>query len=991
MIRRSWSSWRRRAVAASAVAALGAAGLPAVGAQAAVAALPAVLVSEVGPTNVATVADETGDFGDWVELRNLAPTPVDLAGWGLSDSAKNPFRWVFPEGARIGAGARLVVWADKADRRDPAAPLHTSFSLDNGDDSVVLTAPDRTATGTLVDQVDLEPVGPDVSWCRMPEARPDAPFTACLDPTPGAANAGATAGGLLAPPTLSLPSGVYPGAVRVTATGPAGATLRYTTDGSEPTGASAVASGPLTVSEPTALRVRAFRAGRQPSLPVSATYVVGPRARFAGQRLLFVTMRPGDRDSFTAKGRAPAQGWRSAVELVAPDGTTAFAAEALTDDAGQAGSRQDQATMPLDIKLTDDLGTSSVDHPVFSARPDLTSFDRFRLRNSGDDYQEAHLRDQFWQAVGAQARLAPSASEPVQVFLNGRYHGLMDLRQREDETIVETAFDGVDADSTQFLNDDESLNGDTSLEDWAAVVRFIRNNDMSVAANYDRATRLLDVESFAQDFAIHLFAAARDWPFKNRQMYRMPDHDGRWRFRLHDFDIASDGTNIWGHDTSVSTDMSSKYSTKQEHGALMAALLASPRFRTLYANVIADQLSSVLRPQETLPLLDRFASAMEPYVPNQVATNGQPASLGAWKGEVARLRAFLTDRAPFYEGDTRAYLGLGARVPLTVGVSDPGAGTVRVNTLDLTDRFAGTPAAWTGAYWADVPVTLTAVPRPGFAFVRWSGSSTATTRTVTVPAGAGRTYRAVFAAVASTPAPTVRAVGPQTATTGVPVSLQVQASDPSGLPLTYDDKDLPAGVSVDPETGLVHGSPNRAGTWASTVTVSNGVTSTVVPIAWTVANALDRSVVVPRVVTGDGTGLTARWYDDDAFRELVATRVGYPAVDLGLFDEPVPGTGFSWSARWTGSITVPTTGSYTFRTTIRRDDGVRLWVGDRLVLDDWSGRDTAPTATVRLAARTPTPIRLEYRDIAWDARLSVDWTYPGQSAFTPLPVGVLTP
>jgi hypothetical protein len=40
--------------------------------------------------------DEDGDFEDWIELLNRGTEPVDLEGWGLSDSRSNPFKWTFP-------------------------------------------------------------------------------------------------------------------------------------------------------------------------------------------------------------------------------------------------------------------------------------------------------------------------------------------------------------------------------------------------------------------------------------------------------------------------------------------------------------------------------------------------------------------------------------------------------------------------------------------------------------------------------------------------------------------------------------------------------------------------------------------------------------------------------------------------------------------------------------------------------------------------------
>ena len=73
-------------------------------------------INEVMASNGTTLADEDGDFEDWIELYNDGTEPVDLSGWGLSDSYSNPFKWTFPEDTVLGAGEYLLVWASGKDR-----------------------------------------------------------------------------------------------------------------------------------------------------------------------------------------------------------------------------------------------------------------------------------------------------------------------------------------------------------------------------------------------------------------------------------------------------------------------------------------------------------------------------------------------------------------------------------------------------------------------------------------------------------------------------------------------------------------------------------------------------------------------------------------------------------------------------------------------------------------------------------------------------------
>jgi GH43 family beta-xylosidase len=112
------------------------------------------------------------------------------------------------------------------------------------------------------------------------------------------------------------------------------------------------------------------------------------------------------------------------------------------------------------------------------------------------------------------------------------------------------------------------------------------------------------------------------------------------------------------------------------------------------------------------------------------------------------------------------------------------------------------------------------------------------------------------------------------------------------------------------------------------------------------------------------------------YRTRVASLVE-PSIDHDWGDgEAVAGSGADrFSARFTATLEVPEAGSYRFAT--NADDGVRLWVGDELVIDDW--RPHYPErhdGTVELAAG-PVAIRLDYFEIDLTAELHLYWTRPG--------------
>jgi hypothetical protein len=87
-----------------------------------------VLISEFLADNQTGIEDENGDSGDWIELLNTGSSPVNLAGWWLTDNNLDKKQWTFPA-VSIPANGTLLVWASGKNRIHPAAPLHTNFSL----------------------------------------------------------------------------------------------------------------------------------------------------------------------------------------------------------------------------------------------------------------------------------------------------------------------------------------------------------------------------------------------------------------------------------------------------------------------------------------------------------------------------------------------------------------------------------------------------------------------------------------------------------------------------------------------------------------------------------------------------------------------------------------------------------------------------------------------------------------------------------------------
>ncbi len=88
-----------------------------------------------------TLADEDGDYSDWLEIYNSGTADVNLGGWYLTDTPRNLTQWSFPA-VTVDAGDYLVIFASGKDRKTPTLPLHTNFRLNGDGEYLALVGPD---------------------------------------------------------------------------------------------------------------------------------------------------------------------------------------------------------------------------------------------------------------------------------------------------------------------------------------------------------------------------------------------------------------------------------------------------------------------------------------------------------------------------------------------------------------------------------------------------------------------------------------------------------------------------------------------------------------------------------------------------------------------------------------------------------------------------------------------------------------------------------
>ncbi len=132
-----------------------------------------VVINEFLASNdsLSGIADQDGEFDDWIELYNNTNHDIDLSNVYLSDKFSKPQAWQFPADTFIKANSYLIVWADKDTDQEG---LHAKIKLSSKGENLLLTNGD----GSFIDSLTFGEQTTNVAYARVPNGTGDFIFKA---------------------------------------------------------------------------------------------------------------------------------------------------------------------------------------------------------------------------------------------------------------------------------------------------------------------------------------------------------------------------------------------------------------------------------------------------------------------------------------------------------------------------------------------------------------------------------------------------------------------------------------------------------------------------------------------------------------------------------------------------------------------------------------------------------------------------------------------
>jgi len=564
---------------------------------------------------------------DWIELHNTGNSPVNLAGWSLTDDAGDLRKWMFPTNTTIPAVGYLLVLATELDTSPAAGAtyLHANFSLSSEGEYLGLV----NASGQVVSE--LASAYPQQNYHHSYGRAANGQYGFFATATPGTTNAAPRLDPAPSAPEFSVSGGFHDGPLLLTLTTTPDATIRYTLDGSAPE-PGLLYTGPISITADRVVRARSVRTGDIPSATLTHTYLINetaakktlpalclvgdpaltlygpisPGAPANGEGVLAIKggvydgllwEADGDASAFNMlKQRGRAVEKPAGLEffpVTGPELRTDFGLRAagsthtrdryrLTNDVSGPFNISPRTKPSFNLMFRSELGERPLDYAFF---PDsaVTRFRDLRLRAGKNDVSNPFIKDEYVRRLFLGTGQQGSIGVFNTVYINGVFKGYFNLCERLREGFMQEHYASSEPWDVQQVNVFSS--GDPVH--WNKMIGYLRAADLTDPAAYQQVHGYLDVDNYIDYLTIQTFAAMWDWPNNNWVAARERTPQGRWRFHVWDAEGAFGANSRTNAYNSFTTDLiitNAQTTTTAYIPALYTLLKVSPEFQLRFAD-----------------------------------------------------------------------------------------------------------------------------------------------------------------------------------------------------------------------------------------------------------------------------------------------------------------------------------------------------------------------------------------------------------------------
>ncbi len=685
-----------------------------------------IRLNEIMSNNVSFIMDDAYNYSMWVEVYNTSATDIqDLNDYYFTDNLSEPTKWN-PQSRKVLANGYDTLWFERDDRVG-----HASFKLEPEGGTLYLLNHSLQVVDFVVYQAQYR----NISYGRQTDNASNWVFFE--QPSPGATNNNCSwSTQRCSNPVFSLQNGFYNTSQLLSfITIPAGDTIYYTTNHTEPTKTSIHYQNGTTISldTTTVIRAKAFSSGKLSSDVVSSTFFI--HARRPDLRVVSIST---DQDYLTndtigiycdgTNGitgnlqKTPKnfnQDWDRPVNFELFDETGGPCLNQELDIKIVGGGSREHELKSISISPKKKFGDNQLRYDIFKATKPGHKYKDIQMRNSGNDFKRTMMKDAFLQSIVINRMdVDYQAYEPAIIFMNGVYCGIENMRERCNKDFVFSNF-GLDDDEVTLI--EATYKGVDSQNDiptdagFAELSNFLKNNPMSDDVNYREACKRIDVDEFINYLMTEIYVGNVDWPYNNVKMWKRTV-DGKWRWILMDLEYCY-GLGRIAHNTLTfalgenPASVIGGYDTAPEWSTIVfTQLIKNETFLNKFIDRFCIHLSTTFEPTRVIQIMDSISSRIRDEIPYHQARYNITDN---FQNDLDIFKTFATQRPEMMLGFiSERFLSSVEIQTIRLSANISGA-TYRMNSESIIDSDV------TISYFKDRKIDLEANPIPGYRFKHW--------------------------------------------------------------------------------------------------------------------------------------------------------------------------------------------------------------------------------------------------------------------------------
>ena len=678
-------------------------------------------INEVMQSAVGGDIDLLMEYPDsWVELFNPNKKSLSVKGYRIGKKDKFKKCYELPDW-QIPARGTLMVYCDKSDtvvivqQKDwrgnvisERKEIHADFRITTDTESgLYLFSPDSL----LADSVHLPVMfKPNIAYGRLSDGAEEWGYE--LNVTKGAPNKGGHAIAILPDPTIS-PNGFLGGpdntglfvkTLRLNRlkmsngeTLPSTAVVRYTTDGTEPCDTSKILTSiGIYIDHSVIIKAAIFCEGYLTPDAITDVILFHPRKLTLPTVSLVVDsldLYSSDYGIIELNNKETKYNWRRPAQF------TYFSSSGLNAKVNQiceirvsGGWSRDNSQKSLIAYADKRFGSEDWFEQAFwpTTRPDARRAQSVSLRNSGNDFGNSFIRDGVAQSlIGMNTDLDWQGYQPVILYKNGVYDGLINIRERGNEANVWTHNNGLE---------DVTLIENAVLKegDWSQYQDFV-NFYSADGHTYEEFDSVMDIIEYTNMMIGNIFFSNTDFPNNNNVLWRPIEDGGRWRWIIKDVDRAF---GIWGHSSGeenlkwnlqLPNNISGETGNKDQWTILFRNLMKIDRYHELFLDRLTVYMGDFLTVSNMHKWINWAHDQVEPEYESYSKVQ-RVNSKSSWENEINKMKTWASERWTSMYKQLEDYYSLQKAVPVQVNRSTTEIGfqIITINDVPLTaGKFDG--------------------------------------------------------------------------------------------------------------------------------------------------------------------------------------------------------------------------------------------------------------------------------------------------------------